>query len=122
MIDDNEKAIVQLQLLRDEEQLDSMGDAQKAEFNKTVNVNKFINIKAIKQAYGKRLAPKALQGFKEHPAQNIPVIIEFLEKEGETWRNRRSQLLPIWRETEAESYYLSLEYHLKRSNKAKSKR
>ncbi|KAI7852698.1 hypothetical protein BDC45DRAFT_185279 [Circinella umbellata] len=122
MIDDNEKAIMQLQLLREEKELDSMDDAQKKEFNKTVNVDAFIYIKAIKQAYGKRFAPKALQGFKEHPAQNIPVIIEFLEKEGEKWKQFRNELLPIWRESEAESYFLSLEYHSKRNNKAKSKK
>ncbi|KAG2220142.1 hypothetical protein INT45_006170 [Circinella minor] len=122
MIDDNEKAIMQLQLLQDGEELDSMDDAQKKEFNKTVNVDTFIYTKAIKQAYGKRFASKALQGFRKHPAQNIPVIIEFLEKEGEKWKQFRNELLPVWRETEAESYYLSLEYHSKRNNKAKSKK
>ncbi|KAI9278766.1 Sin3 family co-repressor-domain-containing protein [Phascolomyces articulosus] len=122
MIDDNDKAIVQLQYICDEAQLDTMSPEQKKEFNKTVDLNKFIFIKAIKAAYGKRFAPKAIQGFKKHPAQNIPIIIRFLEAEGAKWRQARHELKDIWREIETESHYLSLEYQLKRNRGTNGKR
>ncbi|KAI8140379.1 Sin3 family co-repressor-domain-containing protein [Fennellomyces sp. T-0311] len=113
-IDDNEKAITRLLHIRQEERLDSLSDDQKKEFNQRVDVKKFIFVKAIKAAYGKKFAPKVLDAFFKYPAQNIPTVLSFLENEGAKWRKARRELQEIWRKMEEENYALSLEYKPKR--------
>ncbi|KAI9489008.1 Sin3 family co-repressor-domain-containing protein [Zychaea mexicana] len=137
VIDDNEKAIILLQMiLEDLEKLEAKDDSDsdsdsdsdedsedndndddgddeerdnEEKFDSLVNqLNKFIIIKAIKVAYGKRHAPRVIEGLLKHPIQNIPAILEFLESEGEKWELARTELNDIWREIEKENHVLSL--------------